>query len=149
MHPNRGKCPFLHLFILDMIRVILSFLFVLGMLPTLHASALDSVRISLLTCAPGTEIYALFGHSAIRYVSVGGLLHIDEDGRGAQNAARVGIVPFGAVGFGIVHGGSPNSFLKVLKKRGYGGEKLPSRPPAAGLSFGIPSRLPTFFPDPI
>ena len=67
MHPNRGKHPFLHLFILDMRRFILSFLFVLGMLPALHASALDSVRISLLTCAPGTEIYALFGHSAIRY----------------------------------------------------------------------------------
>ena len=32
-----------------------------------YASSLDSVRISLLTCAPGTEIYALFGHSAIRY----------------------------------------------------------------------------------
>ena len=31
------------------------------------ASSLDRVRISLLTCAPGSEIYALFGHSAIRY----------------------------------------------------------------------------------
>ncbi len=28
---------------------------------------MDSVRISLLTCEPGSEIYALFGHSAIRY----------------------------------------------------------------------------------
>lgn len=27
----------------------------------------DSVRISLLTCEPGDEIYALFGHTAIRY----------------------------------------------------------------------------------
>lgn len=27
----------------------------------------DSVRVSLLTCAPGTEIYALFGHTALRY----------------------------------------------------------------------------------
>ena len=27
----------------------------------------DSVRISLLTCAPGTPIYSLFGHTAIRY----------------------------------------------------------------------------------
>lgn len=27
----------------------------------------DSVRISLLTCAPGEEIYSLFGHTAIRY----------------------------------------------------------------------------------
>lgn len=26
----------------------------------------DSIRISLMTCSPGTEIYALFGHTAIR-----------------------------------------------------------------------------------
>lgn len=32
-----------------------------------HAATMDSVRVSLLTCAPGSEIYALFGHSAIRY----------------------------------------------------------------------------------
>ncbi|KAA6309653.1 hypothetical protein EZS27_038899, partial [termite gut metagenome] len=29
----------------------------------------DSVRLSLLTCAPGKEIYSLFGHTAIRYES--------------------------------------------------------------------------------
>ena len=27
----------------------------------------DSVRVSLLTCAPGCEIYSLFGHTALRY----------------------------------------------------------------------------------
>lgn len=27
----------------------------------------DSIRLSLITCAPGSEIYALFGHTAIRY----------------------------------------------------------------------------------
>lgn len=27
----------------------------------------DSIRISLLTCSPGEEIYSLFGHTAIRY----------------------------------------------------------------------------------
>ena len=32
-----------------------------------RAMSVDSVRVSLLTCAPGSEIYALFGHSAIRY----------------------------------------------------------------------------------
>ena len=32
-----------------------------------RAMPVDSVRVSLLTCAPGSEIYALFGHSAIRY----------------------------------------------------------------------------------
>ena len=40
--------------------------FMLGML-SVRAASLDSVRISLLTCEPGSEIYALFGHSAIRY----------------------------------------------------------------------------------
>ena len=45
--------------------LLLLFLF-LGMLPVRAASA-DDVRVSLLTCAPGTEIYALFGHTAIRY----------------------------------------------------------------------------------
>ena len=42
------------------------FLLFIGIL-SVHASSMDKVRISLLTCAPGTEIYALFGHSAIRY----------------------------------------------------------------------------------
>ena len=45
--------------------LLLLFLF-LGMLPVRAASA-DDVRVSLLTCAPGSEIYALFGHTAIRY----------------------------------------------------------------------------------
>ena len=27
----------------------------------------DSIQLSLVTCAPGNEIYALFGHTAIRY----------------------------------------------------------------------------------
>ena len=40
--------------------------FMLGML-SVRAASLDSDRISLLTCEPGSEIYALFGHSAIRY----------------------------------------------------------------------------------
>lgn len=31
------------------------------------AQSIDSVRVSLLTCSPGTEIYSLFGHTAIRY----------------------------------------------------------------------------------
>lgn len=33
----------------------------------LHAGSSDSIRFSLLTCAPGTEIYSLFGHTALRY----------------------------------------------------------------------------------
>ena len=34
-------------------------------------SVSDSVRVSLLTCAPGTEIYSLFGHTALRYENPG------------------------------------------------------------------------------
>lgn len=45
-------------------------LFIIGMLllsPMVHAKGQDSVRISILTCASGSEIYELFGHTAIRY----------------------------------------------------------------------------------
>lgn len=49
-----------------MIKFILLIFTFLGMFP-LRAFSSDSIRISLLTCAPGTEIYALFGHTAIRY----------------------------------------------------------------------------------
>ncbi len=31
------------------------------------ANSNDSIRLSLLTCAPGEIIYTLFGHTAIRY----------------------------------------------------------------------------------
>ena len=47
-------------------KLLVFFLLFVGMLSS-HASSMDRVRISLLTCAPGSEIYALFGHSAIRY----------------------------------------------------------------------------------
>ena len=47
-------------------RFLLSILFLTALLP-MWSSPMDNVRISLLTCAPGSEIYALFGHSAIRY----------------------------------------------------------------------------------
>lgn len=46
--------------------LLLSLFLLLGILPVRAVSA-DNVRVSLLTCAPGTEIYALFGHTAIRY----------------------------------------------------------------------------------
>lgn len=52
-------------------RTILYILFSLFLLllPTGKATANinDSIRLSLLTCAPGEEIYSLFGHTAIRY----------------------------------------------------------------------------------
>ena len=48
-------------------RKIVYFLFAIMSMMPMQAKSSDSIRISLLTCAPGTEIYALFGHSAIRY----------------------------------------------------------------------------------
>ena len=51
---------------LYMRRILLLLIGVMAML-SVRAASMDSVRISLLTCAPGSEIYALFGHSAIRY----------------------------------------------------------------------------------
>lgn len=50
----------------SMKKLVLLFLLIARIVPVC-ATSLDSVRISLLTCAPGTEIYALFGHTAIRY----------------------------------------------------------------------------------
>lgn len=47
-------------------RVLCSLLIALSVVAG-RAETMDSVRVSLLTCAPGSEIYALFGHSAIRY----------------------------------------------------------------------------------
>ncbi len=48
-------------------KVLLLVFFVVGLFPeNVWASASDSIRISLLTCAPGSEIYSLFGHTAIR-----------------------------------------------------------------------------------
>ena len=32
-----------------------------------YSQASDSIEVSLLTCAPGTEVYSLYGHTAIRY----------------------------------------------------------------------------------
>ena len=39
----------------------------LGMIMPVRAHQADSIRFSLLTCAPGNEIYELFGHTALRY----------------------------------------------------------------------------------
>lgn len=47
-------------------RILLLLIFIIGLF-SVRSASLDSVRVSLLTCAPGSEIYALFGHSAIRY----------------------------------------------------------------------------------
>lgn len=49
--------------------IILLFILIIAHPNHMRASdnEVDSVRFSLLTCAPGEEIYSLFGHTAIRY----------------------------------------------------------------------------------
>lgn len=47
-------------------KLLLAFWGLLGLLGV-RAESMEGVRLSLLTCEPGSEIYALFGHSAIRY----------------------------------------------------------------------------------
>ena len=47
-------------------------LFILGLISVLHLQAAnvesyDSVEVSLLTCSPGEEIWAQYGHTAIRW----------------------------------------------------------------------------------
>lgn len=52
-------------------KLLISFVFALLLPLAIHAAgkdiAADSVQVSLITCSPGTEIYNLFGHTAIRY----------------------------------------------------------------------------------
>ena len=59
----------LYLIIYNMKNWILLLLCLVGGFISVRAEEVkpDSVRISLLTCEPGDEIYALFGHTAIRY----------------------------------------------------------------------------------
>ena len=53
-------------------------------------STADSIRISLLTCAPGEEIYSLFGHTAIRY---------EEPARGIDRVYNYGLFSFNTPNF--------------------------------------------------
>ena len=50
----------------------------------------DSIRISLLTCGAGSEIYSLFGHTAIRY---------EQPARGIDIVFNYGVFNFGAPNF--------------------------------------------------
>ncbi|MDD7029447.1 MAG: DUF4105 domain-containing protein [Prevotellaceae bacterium] len=42
-------------------------IFMLIVSQLVYSQASDSIEVSLLTCAPGTKVYALYGHTAIRY----------------------------------------------------------------------------------
>lgn len=59
-------------------RVSLLFIFISLTCRSAHAQAdsailksMDSVRISLLTCGPGNQVYSLYGHTAIRFQDIG------------------------------------------------------------------------------
>ena len=45
----------------------------------------DSLRVSLLTCAPGTEVYQLYGHTALR---------VQDEGRGVDAVFNYGVFDF-------------------------------------------------------
>ena len=50
----------------------------------------DSLRVSLLTCAPGTEVYQLYGHTALR---------VQDQGRGMDAVFNYGVFDFNAPHF--------------------------------------------------
>lgn len=56
----------------------------------MNAASADSTRVSLLTCSPGTQIYALFGHTALRY---------EDKQRGLDIVFNYGIFDFNAPHF--------------------------------------------------
>ena len=70
MCPKQNKCcKKLGFILLKFMSRLKYFIFCLFMAVafSVQSQSTDSIRFSLLTCAPGTEIYSLFGHTAIRY----------------------------------------------------------------------------------
>ena len=70
MCPKQNKCckklGFILLKFMSRLKYFIFCLF-MGVAFSVQSQSTDSIRFSLLTCAPGTEIYSLFGHTAIRY----------------------------------------------------------------------------------
>ena len=70
MCPKQNKCckklGFILLKFMSRLKYFIFCLF-MGVAFSVQSQSMDSIRFSLLTCAPGTEIYSLFGHTAIRY----------------------------------------------------------------------------------
>lgn len=56
------------------------------------ATPKDSIRLSLLTCGPGQEIYTLFGHTAIRY---------EQPSRGIDVVFNYGVFDFNTPNFAL------------------------------------------------
>lgn len=66
-----NKQPFIRMAVLFLCkmkisRILISILFFVGLLQHKSLTAQPGVRLSLLTCEPGTELYSTFGHSAMR-----------------------------------------------------------------------------------
>lgn len=70
MCPKQNKCckklGFILLKFMSRLKYFIFCLF-MGVAFSVQSQSTDSIRFSLLTCAPGTEMYSLFGHTAIRY----------------------------------------------------------------------------------
>ena len=70
MCPKQNKCcnklGFILVKFMSRLKYFIFCLF-MGVAFSVQSQSTDSIRFSLLTCAPGTEIYSLFGHTAIRY----------------------------------------------------------------------------------
>ena len=70
MCPKQNKCckklGFILLKFMSRLKYFIFCLFI-GVDFSVQSKSTDSIRFSLLTCANGTEIYSLFGHTAIRY----------------------------------------------------------------------------------
>lgn len=70
MCPKQNKCckklGFILLKFMSRLKYFIFCLF-MGVAFSVQSQSSDSIRFSLLTCASGTEIYSLFGHTAIRY----------------------------------------------------------------------------------
>ena len=70
MCPKQNKCckklGFILLKFMSRLKYFIFCLF-MGVAFSVQSQSTDSIRFSLLTCVPGTEIYSLFGHTAIRY----------------------------------------------------------------------------------
>ena len=47
-------------------RILLTVAFVFGLVSAYAADQSGSIKVSVLTCSPGQEVYSLYGHTAIR-----------------------------------------------------------------------------------
>ena len=66
-------------------RILLIIALVFGLLPLYAADNSGDIRVSVLTCSPGQEVYSLYGHTAIR---------VQDMGRGTDHVFNYGVFDF-------------------------------------------------------